>query len=84
MTDPDFPAPAEGFVLTHFAVVADQDQSREWYETVLGARTVNPRDPVIMKVANGWIILNVGGGPTEDKPDVILETPPDPTAPVRS
>jgi hypothetical protein len=31
-----------------------------------------------MKVANSWIILNVGGGPTEDKPDVILETPSDP------
>ena len=54
MTDPDFPAPAEGFVLTHFAVVSDQDRSREWYERVLGARTLNPRNPVIMKVANGW------------------------------
>jgi hypothetical protein len=31
-----------------------------------------------MKVANSWIILNVGGGPTEAKPDVTLETPPDP------
>jgi lactoylglutathione lyase len=79
MADEEFPAPAEGFVLTHFAVVADQGRAREWYEKVLGARTVNPRDPVIMKIANGWIILNVGGGPTEDKPDVILETPPDPT-----
>ena len=79
MADQDFPAPAEGFLLTHFAVVSDQDRSREWYEKVLGARTVHPRDPVIMKVANGWIILNVGGGPTDDKPDVILETPPDPT-----
>src|SRR5947207_3000764 len=76
MTDDlDFPAPAEGFVLTHFVVVSDQDRSREWYERVLGARTVNPRDPVIVKVANSWIILNVGGGPTEDKPDVVLEAP---------
>ena len=79
MADQDFPAPAEGFLLTHFAVVSDQDRSREWYEKVLGARTVHPRDPVIMKVANGWIILNVGGGPTDDKPDVVLETPPDPS-----
>jgi hypothetical protein len=46
---------------------------------VLGARTVNLRDPVIMRVANSWIILNVGGGPTEDKPDVVLEAPSDPT-----
>jgi catechol 2,3-dioxygenase-like lactoylglutathione lyase family enzyme len=76
MTDDlDFPAPDEGFVLTHFVVVSDQDRSRQWYERVLGAKTVNPRDPVIMKVANSWIILNVGGGPTEDKPDVVLDVP---------
>ena len=68
MADMDFPAPTEGFVLTHFLVVADQDRSRRWYEQVLGAKTVLDRDPVIMKVANSWIILNVGGGPTEDKP----------------
>jgi hypothetical protein len=36
------------------------------------------RDPVIMQVANSWIILNVGGGPTEDKPDVTLQTPAGP------
>jgi hypothetical protein len=29
-------------------------------------------------LANSWIIINVGGGPTEDKPTVTLETPPDP------
>jgi lactoylglutathione lyase len=77
MADTEFPAPSEGFVLTHFLVVDDQDRSRRWYERVLGAKTVMERDPVIMKVANSWIILNVGGGPTEDKPDVTLETPPD-------
>jgi lactoylglutathione lyase len=36
------------------------------------------RDPVIMKVANTWLMLNVGGGPTDDKPGVTLTTPPDP------
>ncbi len=78
MADTDFPAPNEGFVLTHFLVVEDQERSRQWYERVLGAETVLERDPVILKVANFWIILNVGGGPTEDKPDVTLETPSDP------
>ena len=78
MAEAEFPAPTEGFVLTHFLVVEDQDRSRQWYEGVLGARTVLERDPVIMQVANSWIILNVGGGPTEDKPDVTLETPSDP------
>jgi lactoylglutathione lyase len=78
VTELDFPMPTEGFVLTHFLVVADQDRARRWYERVLGAETLLRADPVIMKVANSWIILNVGGGPTEDKPEVTLETPPDP------
>jgi catechol 2,3-dioxygenase-like lactoylglutathione lyase family enzyme len=65
-------------VLTHFLVVADQDRSREFYRTVFGGQVVLERDPVIMKVANSWLILNVGGGPTDDKPTVTLETPRDP------
>jgi catechol 2,3-dioxygenase-like lactoylglutathione lyase family enzyme len=75
----DFPAPREGFVLTHFLVVADQDRSREFYRKLLGAKVVLERDPVVLKVANAWIILNVGGGPTDDKPNVTLTTPPDPS-----
>jgi catechol 2,3-dioxygenase-like lactoylglutathione lyase family enzyme len=31
-----------------------------------------------MKLANSWLILNVGGGPTDDKPTVTLATPADP------
>ena len=34
--------------------------------------------PSIVALANGWIIINVGGGPTDDKPTVTLETPRDP------
>lgn len=75
----DLPLPQEGFVLTHFLVVSDQDRSRQWYVDVLGAQVMVERDPVILKVANSWIILNVGGGPTDDKPDVTLTTPQDPT-----
>lgn len=74
----DFPAPKEGFVVTHFLVVSDQDRSREWYRSVFGARVVREKDPVIMRVANTWLILNVGGGPTDDKPTVTLSTPTDP------
>ncbi len=77
--NPDlFPAPKEGFVITHFLVVADQDRSREFYESLLDGQVARERDPVIMKVANTWLILNVGGGPTDDKPEVILTTPPEP------
>jgi lactoylglutathione lyase len=45
---------------------------------VFGATVVLERDPVIMKIANSWLILNVGGGPTDDKPTVTLTTPADP------
>ena len=73
----EFPAPEEGFVVTQFLVVADQDRSREFYRRVFGADVVFERDPVILQVANTWLILNEGGGPTDDKPGVTLATPSD-------
>jgi lactoylglutathione lyase len=78
MNPDDFPAPKDGLVLTHFLVVADQDRSREFYRRLFDAQVLLERDPVIMKVANSWLILNVGGGPTDDKPTVTLTTPADP------
>ncbi len=74
----EFPAPKEGFVITQFLVVSDQDRSREFYRRVFDGEVVLERDPVIMQVANTWLILNDGGGPTDDKPDVTLTTPSDP------
>ena len=74
----EFPSPSEGFVLTHFIVAEDVERSRAFYSDVLGGEVVLEGEPSIVQLANGWIIINVGGGPTEDKPDVILETPPDP------
>src|SRR5580658_1261833 len=78
MTESEFPAPHSGFVVTHFLVVSDQDRSREFYRSVFGATVVLERDPVILKIANSWLILNAGGGPTDDKPTVTLATPDDP------
>jgi lactoylglutathione lyase len=75
MNPEDFPAPKTGFVLTHFLVVSDQDRSREFYRSVFDGQVLTERDPVIMKVANSWLILNVGGGPTDDKPNVTLSIP---------
>lgn len=79
MNPDDVPAPKDGFLLTHFLVVSDQDRSREFYQSLFGGTVVLERDPVIMRVANSWLILNAGGGPTDDKPTVTLATPPDPT-----
>ena len=78
MSRDDLPEPQTGFVVTHFLVVSDQDRSRDYYQSVFGAEVVQERDPVILKVANSWLILNVGGGPTDDKPAVTLTTPQDP------
>lgn len=77
MEPSDFPTPTNGFVLTHFLVVSDQDRSREFYQRLFGGTVVLERDPVILRIANSWLILNVGGGPTDDKPTVTLITPPD-------
>ena len=74
----EFPAPDEGIVLTHFIVSADVERSRRFYADVLGGETVRTGEPSVVALANSWIIINVGGGPTEDKPTVTLEAPPDP------
>lgn len=78
MSDMDFPAPSEGVVLTHFLVSADVARSRDFYVNVLGGVAVMEGEPTVVKVANSWIIINVGGGPTEDKPEVVLDVPADP------
>jgi len=73
------PIPNQGILLTHFVVAEDVERSRRFYADVLGGQIVLEGEPSIVQLANSWIIINVGGGPTIDKPDVILETPPDPT-----
>lgn len=78
MPDSEFPAPSTGFVVTHFLVSADVEASRDFYERVLGGKTVMDAGPTIVKLANTWIIINPGGGPTDDKPDVVLDVPADP------
>ena len=70
----EFPAPTAGFVATHFIVVSDVERSRRFYTEVLGGETVRSGEPTYVALANSWIIINVGGGPTEDKPTVTLET----------
>jgi len=79
MNREDFAAPREGFVLTHFLTVKDSKRSCAFYGDVLGGRVVLDRAPFAMiKLANTWVIVNEGGGPTEDKPSVTLASPSDP------
>ena len=70
-----FPAPGEGFIVTHLLIVADQDRSRDFYSRVLGGKVIRERDPVAVRLGNTWLIINSGGGPTDDKPDVIAAPP---------
>src|SRR5262245_6106476 len=76
-TQDRFPAPSTGFVLTHFITSRDIQRATAFYRDVLGGEVVTEGEPTAIKLANGWIIINVGGGPTDDKPDVVLEPPKD-------
>jgi catechol 2,3-dioxygenase-like lactoylglutathione lyase family enzyme len=71
------PMPREGMFLTHFITSRDVERSAAFYRDVLGGEVVFEGEPTVVKLVNAWIIINVGGGPTEDKPDVILEPPGD-------
>ena len=73
--------PAEEILLTHFIVSDDVERSRRFYTEVLGGKVAfegTDKGPVNVKLSNSWIVINVGGGPTDDKPAVTLETPRDP------
>jgi catechol 2,3-dioxygenase-like lactoylglutathione lyase family enzyme len=65
-------------VVTHFIVSDDVERSRRFYTEVLGGTVVFGPEPIYVAFANSFIIINVGGGPTDDKPTVTLETPSDP------
>jgi predicted enzyme related to lactoylglutathione lyase len=71
MNLPDAPIAEEGFYVAHFLTVDDQERSKQFYVGVLGGKVVKPQDPCYIKLSNSWIILNSGGGPTPDKPEVF-------------
>ena len=70
--------PKEGISIAHFLTVADINRSLDYYEKVFGARILSRGDgnaPGYLQLANIWMIVNVGGGPTPDKPTVTLSVP---------
>jgi catechol 2,3-dioxygenase-like lactoylglutathione lyase family enzyme len=73
-----FPAPTDGILITYFIVSRDIELSRRFYVDVLGGETVLEGDPSIVALANGWVTISTGGGPTADKPAVTLEPPSNP------
>jgi catechol 2,3-dioxygenase-like lactoylglutathione lyase family enzyme len=70
--------PKDGFSIAHFLTVADIQRSLNYYEKVFGARILSRGDgnaPGYLQLGNIWMIINVGGGPTPDKPTVSLSVP---------
>jgi catechol 2,3-dioxygenase-like lactoylglutathione lyase family enzyme len=70
--------PREGISVAHFLTVADIERSAHYYEKVFDAHILSLGDgnaPAYLQLANIWMILNLGGGPTPDKPTVTLSVP---------
>jgi len=71
--------PRDGFTITHFITVAEIDRSAGLYEKVFGGRILSRGDrrgaSGHIQIANTWLIVNVGGGPTPDKPSVTEPIP---------
>lgn len=76
----DMPRPTQGFVTTHLLVAHDKNRTAQFYADVLGGEVVfaHEQAPTFVKLPDTWLIVNTGGGPTPDKPETVLEPPPDP------
>ena len=74
--------PQDGFTVALFLTVADIERSAQFYETVFGGRILSRGDsggaPGYIQIANTWLPVSVGGGPTPAKPSVTLSVPADP------
>ena len=75
----EFDPAVEGIVAAHFIVSDDVERSRRFYTEVLGGTVAFSGEVTYVALANTFVIINVGGGPTDDKPTVTLEPPAIPT-----
>jgi lactoylglutathione lyase len=66
------------FVVTNTLIARDIRRSVAFYRDVLGATVLREGEPTFLRLGNIWLIINVGGGPTDDKPEVLVAPPPDP------
>ena len=61
--------PSTGFTVTHFLVSVDIKKSLDFYSRILGGKIVMDGEkgtPGIVQLENTWVVINVGGGPTDD------------------
>ncbi|HUA50505.1 MAG TPA: AAA family ATPase [Solirubrobacteraceae bacterium] len=68
----NIPAPRDGIVVTQFITVRSVARSRAFYSEVLGGQVVLEENPCVVKLANSWVLMNPGGPPTPDKPDISV------------
>jgi catechol 2,3-dioxygenase-like lactoylglutathione lyase family enzyme len=68
----NLPAPTEGILVTQFITVRSVARSRAFYSEILGGQVVLEENPCIVKLANSWVLMNPGGPPTPDKPDISV------------
>ncbi len=64
------------FVVTNTLIVADIRRSVAFYRDVLGATVLREGEPTFLRLGNIWLTIN-GGGPTDDKPEVVASPPRD-------
>jgi predicted enzyme related to lactoylglutathione lyase len=68
--------PKQGINIAHLLTVANIARSARYYEKVFGGRILSLGDSKgasgHIQFSNTWLIVNVGGGPTPDKPTVTL------------
>jgi catechol 2,3-dioxygenase-like lactoylglutathione lyase family enzyme len=74
----EFPAPAEGIVLTHFIVASDVDRTRRFYADVLGGEVLREGCRQSSGSRTAGSSSTWAAHPPDDKPTVTLETPRDP------
>ena len=67
-------------VVTNTLIVRDIQSSVAFYRDVLGATVLREGEPTFLRLGNVWLTINGGGGPTDDKPEVVASPPRDPSA----
>lgn len=65
------------FVVTNTLIVENIERSVAFYRDVLGATVLRTGEPTFLRLGNIWLTINRGGGPTDDKPEVIASPPRD-------
>ncbi|HEY3694007.1 MAG TPA: VOC family protein [Pseudonocardiaceae bacterium] len=74
MPSGDSPGPCrcDGGFRRHAVPHRSRHRSRAFYSQILGGKVVLSENPCIIRLAHSWVIMNPGGGPTPDKPNVSV------------